>query len=95
MNPVVPTLPLDPTLPLEDGLAVRLPRISRPNRQPQDTEAGCRARAAANLEQAATMDTAHGRDRLEHSAASWTTRADLLHRLDASSDARRAATAAD
>lgn len=74
---------------LGEGLSARLPRLARPNRQPQDTEAGCRERAAANLAQAATMDTAHGRGRLEHSAASWTTRADLLHRLDESSEARR------
>ncbi len=75
--------------------AARLPRLARPNRQPQDTEAGCRERAAASLAQAETMDTAHGRDRMELSAASWTTRADLLQRLDESSEARRNSTAAE
>ena len=62
----------------------------RANKAPQDTEAGCRARAAADFARAAGMDTANGRLRLEHSGASWASRADLIHRLDASFDARRA-----
>ena len=66
------------------------PGVRRANKAPQDTEAGCRARAAADFAQAAGMDTANGRLRLEHSGASWASRADLIHRLDASFDARRA-----
>ena len=59
-------------------------------KQPQDTAAGCRIRAEADLEQAGRMDTAHGRERFEHSAASWTARGDLLARLDASRAVRQA-----
>jgi hypothetical protein len=51
-------------------------------RQPRDTVAGCRDAAASDLVQAAAMDTANGRLRFEHSAASWTARGDLLQRLD-------------
>ena len=68
--------------------------VRRANKAPQDTEAGCRERAAADFAQAAGMDTANGRLRLEHSGASWASRADLIHRLDASFDARRASATA-
>ena len=74
----------------QDGL---LPLMRR-SKQPQDTAAGCRVRAEADLAQAERMDTAHGRERFEHSAASWTARGDLLARLD-SSRAARAATVRD
>ncbi len=80
-------------LELGDGLSVRmparLPRLTRRERQPQDTEAGCRASAAADLARAATMDTDQGRWRLEHSAASWTSRANLIHRMDEKHEAMR------
>jgi predicted RNA polymerase sigma factor len=36
------------------------------------------------------MDTANGRRRFETSATAWTTRADMIQRLDESSNARRA-----
>lgn len=62
----------------------RRPRLVRPRRQPQDTAEGCRARAGADLLRSTTMDTDQGRWRLEHSAASWSARADLLHRLEMS-----------
>lgn len=78
------------SLDLGDGLAVRTPVLSRRMRRPEDTEAGCRASAASDLARAAAMDTAQGRWRLEHSAASWSKRADLIHRMDASHEARRA-----
>ena len=79
-----------PSLPLGEGLSIRLPRLARPHRQPQDTVAGCRDRASADLAEAEGMDTAHGRTRLEHSAASWTKRGDLLQRLEDSFQARTA-----
>lgn len=41
------------------------------------------------------MDTANGRRRLEASALSWTSRAQLIQRLDDSFDARRAAARAE
>jgi hypothetical protein len=86
-----------PRLELEAGLNVRVPvavpvrppRLTARARRPEDTEAGCRASAAADLARAAAMDTAQGRWRLEHSAASWVKRADLLKRMAASHEARR------
>lgn len=57
-------------------------------RQPQDTAAGCRIRAEADLLLASAADTDNGRRRLAHSAISWTMRGDLLQRLEASHDAR-------
>ena len=59
------------------GVSVRLPIIAR-RRQPHDSVTGCRERAANDLLEAATMDSANGRSRLEHSAATWSQRADLL-----------------
>lgn len=57
---------------------------------PMDQAAACRARAAADIEQAATLSTANARRVLESSAASWTVRAELLDRLEASFNARQA-----
>ena len=71
------------------GGAAAAPRRSAPGtglpahrRSPRDTVAGCRDAATLDLAKAAIMDTANGRLRLEHSAASWTARGDLLQRLD-------------
>jgi hypothetical protein len=58
-------------------------------KQPQDTEQGCRAFAAADLASAGALTGAYPRARMEHSAASWTIRADLLHRLEAGIAATR------
>lgn len=58
-------------------------------KQPQDTELGCRAFAAADLASAGILTVGHPRARMEHSAAAWTTRADLLHRLEAGIAATR------
>lgn len=74
--------------------AKRAPRSQMPaaqlvRRMPEDTALGCRARAAADLLESATMATANQRLRLESSAASWTLRADLLHRLEESSELRK------
>ena len=54
----------------------------------RDTAEGCRDRATADLLEAVTMATAHSRQMLERSAASWSKRAELLHRIEASIDAR-------
>jgi hypothetical protein len=63
--------------------AAGLERLSTSHRkQPQDTEEGCRAFAAADLASAGALTGAYPRARMEHSAATWTTRADLLHRLE-------------
>lgn len=61
----------------------RLPRLSLArNKQPQDTERGCREFAAADLAAAGALAGGWPRARMEHSAAAWATRADLLHRLE-------------
>lgn len=71
------------------------PPLRRSSRRSRgDTPEGCRQRAAADLIAAGEMDTANGRLRFEHSAVSWTARADLLQRLEDSSEARRIAAAA-
>ncbi|HWT11976.1 MAG TPA: hypothetical protein VN231_04420 [Allosphingosinicella sp.] len=57
-------------------------------KRPEDTPEGCRAFAAADLDRAAGLTGEHGRWRFEHSAAAWTTRADLLARIEASFQAR-------
>jgi hypothetical protein len=59
------------------------------HKQPQDTELGCRAFAAADLLRAGALTGAHPRARMEHSAAVWTARADLLRRVEASAAATR------
>ena len=63
-------------------------------KQPQDTELGCRAFAAANLASAAALTGDYPRARMEHSAATWTARADLLHRLESGIAATRLTRAA-
>jgi hypothetical protein len=73
----------------------RPPRIvsnipSQTQKAVQDTVAGCRELAAADLARASFMDTENGRRRLETSALSWTSRAELIQRLDDSFEARRA-----
>jgi hypothetical protein len=56
---------------------------ARPQRRSREDEvASCRSLAASDLAQAALMDTANGRMKLEHSAACWGERADLLERID-------------
>ena len=72
---------------------VRIP--ARTQKAVQDTAAGCRDFAAADLARASLMDTANGRRRLEHSAMSWTSRALMIERLDDSFLARQAAARAE
>ena len=57
---------------------------------PENTVQGCRDRATADLLEAVTVVTANQRRRLEHSAQSWTIRADLLDRLHKSFEKRGA-----
>jgi hypothetical protein len=54
----------------------------------RDTAQGCRDRATADLLEAVTMATAHSRQMLERSAASWTARSEMLQRVEASIAAR-------
>ncbi len=52
----------------------------------RDTADGCRDRATADLLEAVTMATPHGRQMLEKSAASWNARAELLQRMEADTE---------
>ena len=64
--------------------------MARTNKAPQDTAAGCRSRAEADLLASVSMLTANERIRLETSAASWGARAALLQGLDERTAARKA-----
>jgi len=55
---------------------------ARTIKAPQDTAAGCRLRADADLLASTAMMTANQRIRLEKSSASWTARAAMLQRND-------------
>ena len=57
----------------------------------EDTAEGCRSLAGADRERAAGVTAAHMRASLERSAAAWTTRADLLERLEKAFSARASA----
>lgn len=56
--------------------------IARSGKRAEDTAVGCRARAAADLGRAGAPGGDFMRARLEHSAAVWSERADLLDRLE-------------
>lgn len=51
-------------------------------RRAEDTAAGCRANALADLRRADEPAEAHSRWRYEHSAAAWNMRAEKLERFD-------------
>jgi hypothetical protein len=59
----------------------------------RDTAAGCRERARLDLLNAFAMSTQNGRQVFEKSAASWTKRADMLHRIETGIEARLTARA--
>ena len=75
---------MNPRSQITDPLRAGWPRAA------EDTAAGCREHAAADLVRAAQMDTTNGRRRLEASAASWENRAASIEDLDDSSEVRRA-----
>ena len=62
---------------------------ARTNRAAQDTAAGCRIRADADLLAAVATSTDNQRRRLETSAASWAARAVLLQAMDDDLEARK------
>jgi hypothetical protein len=64
--------------------------IARSGKRTEDTMAGCRANAAADLVRAEAPGGDFMRMRLEHSAAVWSERADLLERLEKKSRLRAA-----
>ena len=63
---------------------------ARGRKAEEDTPAGCREYAAADLARASLMETTNGRRRLESSAQSWSNRADLLQQLDDGLEAQQA-----
>jgi hypothetical protein len=62
--------------------------IVRSGKRAEDTAAGCRANARADLLRARAPGGDFMRLRLEHSAAVWSERADLLARLEKKSQRR-------
>ena len=68
---------------------------ARTQKAVQDTAAGCREFAAADLARSSIADTVNGRRRLDSSALSWTSRANLIERLDDSFEARQAVARAE
>lgn len=77
-----------PDIPVE----ARMPALPRPavrsGKRHEDSAAGCRANAAADLGRAHAPGGDFMRARLEHSAQVWTERADLLERLEKKFQAR-------
>lgn len=64
---------------------------ARSKKLPPDTVEGCRERASADSALASKAETRNGQLRLEHSAASWAKRGDLLQRMNDSFQARSSA----
>lgn len=63
-----------------------LERLTLADRRPEDTAAGCRERAAADLNRAAAGGYGRGRWLFESSAARWSDRAEMLASLEARHD---------
>lgn len=99
-NPVRPTNPILPAQPHALGVAkspehrwvtdggTMNPAPRQSVKDGRDTATGCRDRASADLLQSLAASTANGRQVLEKSAASWTTRAELLQRIETGIEAR-------
>jgi hypothetical protein len=83
-TPVFPSTPLKP----DPKPSVASSGQGRPAKEPRDTASGCRERATADLLNALAMSTHNGRQVLEKSAANWTKRADMLHRIETGIEAR-------
>jgi len=71
----------------EDGMTaapskMAAPQPLRAGKRAEDTGAGCRANAAADLARAHAPGGDYMRERLEQSAAVWAERASLLERLE-------------
>ena len=64
------------------------PYVRKGPKQPHDTIEGCRESARLDSERAATMTGGNARSKYEHSAASWTARADVLQQIDDAHQAR-------
>ena len=70
---------------LPDGAPEALlpPTLTLRRKRPEDTPAGCRAFAEADLRRAEELTGEHVRWRYRHSADAWLARADMLDRLEA------------
>lgn len=93
IEPIQPDCESTPTRFPKRAAWVHKDATANPGPQPsqrdaRDTAAGCRDRATADLLQALTMSTGNGRLVLEHSAASWTVRAELLQRIETGIETR-------
>ena len=102
-DPTKPTRPGNPALPaqpraldvarspehrwIHDG-GTRNPAPHPHGKDTRDTATGCRDRATADLVEALAASTANARRVLESSAASWTSRAELLQRIESGIEAR-------
>jgi hypothetical protein len=80
----------------EGGLLLAMkPAPARPavrsGKREEDTAVGCRAKAAADLVRAEALGADRMRWRMEHSAAAWTARAEVLEMIERKADARRCA----
>ncbi|HEY0149596.1 MAG TPA: hypothetical protein VGB70_11420 [Allosphingosinicella sp.] len=78
----------------QTGSKSGLDRLVQRGRQAQDTALGCHGLAAADLLRAGLGVTDMERRKFEHSAATWTARGDMLHRIDLSQAGRLRAAAA-
>jgi len=90
--PSTPFGTIDPTS-TEPGVVPRRQAV-RSGKRTEDTGVGCRANAAADLARAGAPGGDFMRVRLEHSAAVWSERAELLERIERSFARRKAAVAA-
>lgn len=80
----------------EGGLLRAAPPVARPptrrtGKREEDTSTGCRAKAAADLVRAEALGGDRMRWRMEHSAAAWIARAEVLEMIERKGDARRLA----
>lgn len=82
VSPVFEELAQEGAMPAAPRKLAAAKSPTRPNRRAEDTGAGCRANAAADLLRASAPGGDYMRQRLEHSAAVWAERATLLERLE-------------
>jgi len=63
--------------------SIHPPSLTIRRKRPEDTPAGCRELAAADLRRADDLAVEHVRWRYRHSADAWLARADFLDQLEA------------
>jgi len=66
-----------------------MPRLAaRSGKREEDTAVGCRAKAAADMVRAEALGADRMRWRMEHSAAAWSARAEVLEMIERKAAAR-------